>query len=136
MDYSDFNSFLVPNRKEIGIVYAIGIYIESGFKPFYVGQSSRHVGRFGDYLKPNFTAATDFKVGKAIEFLTERGFKVEIKYKVSTNRKLDEKELIKKTEPILNGLKLYKYKTAVKEIEVEKIKNHIQIWIDQLNSSK
>lgn len=138
MDFSNFNSFIVPEKKDIDIVYVIGISNETDFHEFYVGQSSRHVGRFGDYLKPNFTAATDFKVGKAIEFLREKGFKIEIKYKVAKDRKLDEKELIKKIEPTLNDLDGYDYKSlknneVKRDEEIKKIKKHMQDWITGKN---
>ena len=44
-------------------------------------QSSRHVGRFGDYVAAKFTASTDFKVGEAVRQLRDHGCKVFIRYK-------------------------------------------------------
>jgi hypothetical protein len=135
MDYSNFNSFIVPEKKDIDIVYVIGISNESDFHPFYVGQSSRHIGRFGDYLKPNFSAATDFKVGKAIEFLTNNGFKVEFKYRNSLDRSLDEKKLINEIDPYLNKIKGYNYNLLQHDEVLKKIEEHMQEWIDIINIS-
>lgn len=131
MDYSNYHSFPFPET--IDIVYIIGIKTESDFHPFYVGQSSRHVGRFGDYLKPNFSAATDFKVGKAIDFLKNNGFKIEFKYRDSLDRELDEKKLINEINPILNKKKGYNYNLAQRDEELKNIEEHMQEWIDNKN---
>lgn len=131
MDYSNYHSFPFPETTDI--VYIIGIKTENDFHPFYVGQSSRHVGRFGDYLKPNFSAATDFKVGKAIEFLKNNGFKVEFKYRHSLDRDLDEKKLINEINPPLNKKKGYNYNLAQPDEELKNIEEHMQEWIDKIN---
>ena len=131
MDFSDFNSFLVPKIKEI--VYVIGVSTESDFYPFYVGESSRHVGRFGDYISPNFSSATDFKVGKAIEFLTNNGFKVEFKYRSAINRRDDENELINLINPILNTIQGYDYKNSDDKTELIKIESIMNDWINKIS---
>lgn len=126
MDYSAYESFLFPEKINIDIVYIIGVNTESDFHPFYVGQSSRHVGRFGDYLKPNFSAATDFKVGKAIEYLTNNGCKVEVKFRSSINRISDEKEIINSLNPILNTIPGYDYTKLQDEDDKKKILSNIE----------
>jgi hypothetical protein len=127
MDYSNYHSFPLPEI--IDIVYIIGVKTESDFHPFYVGQSSRHVGRFGDYLKPNFSAATDFKVGQAIEFLTNNGFKVEFKYRSTLNPITEERELIDIINPVLNTSRGYNYKNSDDKTELSRIEETMKIWI-------
>ncbi len=128
MDYSNFNSLPYPEIKDI--VYIIGVSTDSDFHPFYVGQSSRNIGRFGDYISAKFSAATDFKVGQAIEYLTNSGYKVEFKYRSSLVRLLEEKELINLINPILNTMKGYDYQYSDKKIEIRNIQEFLQKWID------
>jgi hypothetical protein len=56
MDYSNFNSLPYPEIKDI--VYIIGVSTDSDFHPFYFGQPSRNIGRFGDYISAKFSAVT------------------------------------------------------------------------------
>jgi hypothetical protein len=128
MDYSTFNSLPYPEIKDI--VYVIGVSTDSDFHPFYVGQSSRNIGRFGDYISAKFSAATDFKVGQAIEFLTNNGFKVEFKYRSTLDRLMEEKELINSINPILNTIKGYDYKNSDYTVELRNIQEFLQKWID------
>lgn len=128
MDYSNFNSLPYPEIKDI--VYVIGVSTEFDFHPFYVGQSSRNIGRFGDYISAKFSAATDFKVGQAIEFLTNNGFKVEFKYRSTLDRLMEEKELINSINPILNTIKGYDYKNSDDKVELRNIQEFLQKWID------
>jgi len=99
--------------------------------PFYVGESSRHVGRFGDYVSANFTASTDFKVGEAVKYLRENRLRVVIKYKVSNDRKGEEKSILKElrvTFRLLNDLKGYRYGDSSEDEERLKIHQ----FIDQI----
>jgi hypothetical protein len=91
--FADFQKFDFPI--DASIVYVIGIReTTKGFFPFYVGESGRHIGRMGDYITANFRATTDFHVGEAIKFFHSKELSVEIRYKVSLERKDREKELI------------------------------------------
>jgi len=129
MDYSNFKSFPFPEIKDI--IYVIGVLTETEFHEFYVGRSSRNIGRFGDYISSKFSASTDFKVGQAIQYLRLRGFKVEIKYRDTLDSISEEKELIMAINPILNNIKGYNYSdTATNEkAESDKIVSIMDEWI-------
>jgi hypothetical protein len=127
VDFSNFNSLPYPEIKDI--VYVIGVSTDSDFYPFYVGQSSRHIGRFGDYISAKFSAATDFKVGQSIEYLTNNGFKVEFKYRSTLNPIIEERELIDLINPVLNTTKGYKYKNSDDKTELSRIEETMKIWI-------
>ena len=71
---------------------------------FYVAESSRSVGRFGDYIASKFTASTDFKVGQAIQYLHECGCEVVVCYKPSHDRMADEQALIRSSRTMGNKL--------------------------------
>ena len=127
------NYIEIPFPIENDIVYQIGIYYKKTFVPFYVGQSSRHIGRLGDYISAKFSASTDFKIGEAVKYLREKKHDVRVLYKISKNKMIDEKKLIQDIQQkyqLLNGVKGYDYKTA-NEIE-EKVKIHS--YIDQFLS--
>jgi len=89
--FRDFRTIDFPKKSHI--VYVIGINFRRRFVPFYVGQSSRHVGRLGDYVSANVTAFTDFKVGVAIMHLTRRGYRILVKFKASDDPIQEEKQL-------------------------------------------
>jgi hypothetical protein len=103
----------------------IGFESQARFIPIYVGESTRHIGRFGDYVAANFTASTDFKVGRAIKYLDILGFKVLIKYGESADRRRDQRILISTHRSsgyrLLNDLPGYRYKFADKKKEGEKV---------------
>jgi len=92
------------------------------FIPFYVGETGRSLGRFGDYQSAKFSAATDFKVGKAVRRLRELGCSVVIRYRPSATRQSDERTLIQQLRaekvPLLNDLQGYNYTTAVEDEEL------------------
>ena len=76
IDFSTFAEMEFPQHRDIVYVF---LYVpDEGAEPvpFYVGESSRHVGRFGDYMSANFTASTDFKVGEAVKYLQKSRFRV------------------------------------------------------------
>ena len=108
------------------IVYVIGIARGSSFVPIYVGESTRNIGRFGDYISARFSAQTDFKVGTAVKCLLERGEKVLIKYKHSPERREEQNELIRKIRAggsrLLNDLPGYDYRVADEQAEKSKIR--------------
>lgn len=79
---SGFQSLDFPQTRYV--VYIIGIEFRGTFVPFYVGQTSRDVaGRIGDYISGQFTASTDFKVGKAIYYFRCEGCEIKVYFKKS-----------------------------------------------------
>ena len=102
--------------------------------PFYVGQSSRHVGRLGDYISRQFTASADFKVGEAIHYVQRQGLYVGVWYKETPNCKEEESDLINKLGrkyKLLNKLPGYDYLKAIEENERSKIQNFMSEVIDE-----
>ena len=128
---SDFVELPFPANG--AIVYAL-CFVRTGQTarvPFYVGESSRHVGRFGDYVSGQFSASTDFKVGEAVKCLRELGYQVIIKYKESTNRKTDEASLIaclkSQQHRLLNDLEGYDYRSGTtKEVERDRVRRFVK----------
>lgn len=134
MDYSDFNEFFVfPQYGDI--IYVICFRREGAkdFIPFYVGESSRSVGRFGDYIASKFTASTDFQVGQAIQYLHECGCEVVARYKASHDRKAEERALIQSIKTmghkLLNDLGGYIYTEASHADEREKVVQFIRTLV-------
>jgi len=101
--------------------------------PFYVGMSTRNIGRFGDYVRPNFSAKTDFKVGETIKYLRdELKYKIYIKFRDVEDKNIDllEDQIIEKFKnegySLLNNLSLsYNYKLD----NEEKVKVTLIEWV-------
>ena len=124
--FQDFHDMEFPTNG--GLVYVFHYLkdgeIKTASAPFYVGQTSKHFGRFGDYVSAQFTAQTDFKVGEAIRYLRVLGFRVIVKYKESVDPRADEKwmlNILSSPYQLLNNLPGYNYKKADKEEERIKI---------------
>ncbi len=134
IDFDAFEEMEFPKHRDIVYVFHY-VGVESGeLLPFYVGESSRHVGRFGDYMSANFSASTDFKVGEAVKYLRQRGLRVVVKFKESLDRKGEEKRILQHlrgTFRLLNDLKGYRYGSA--DANGERLK--IQRFIDQILES-
>jgi len=125
--FEGFNDIEFPRYRNI--VYAIYFREHDKDTYFYVGESSRHIGRLGDYLSAKFSAPTDFKVGEAIKYLLSIGYEVAVKYKESQSRKVDEKSVLdelSKNSKMLNDLPGYDYKTADERQERLKIHEFIR----------
>lgn len=122
--FKDFASLEFPSN--INAVYIIHFAKDNEEVPFYVGETSRFLGRISDYIAANFKAPTDFKVGEAIKYFQEKGYGVVIKYKPSEDRKEDEKEIIKLFQDsgtrLLNELIGFDYKKANEAEERERIR--------------
>ena len=74
-DFSEFAQLPFPEHADVVYVLCFKPQGSGDFTPFYVGESTTRVGgRIGDYVAANFTALADFKVGKAVKRLRERGF--------------------------------------------------------------
>lgn len=125
--FDGFKDIEFPRYRDI--IYAIYFRENDKDTYFYVGESSRHIGRLGDYLSAKFSAPTDFKVGEAIKYLLCIGYEVGVKYKESQNRKVDEKSVLdelSKNSKMLNDLPGYDYKTADERQERLKIHDFIR----------
>jgi len=132
-NFSDFAEMEFPRHKEI--VYILYFSDESGPKvPFYVGESSRGIGRFGDYISAKFSAPTDFKVGEAVRYLRGQGFKVLIKYKEYEDRKGEERKIIsilRGKSRLLNELTGFNYKASNEEAERERLHSFLNIVVQE-----
>ena len=121
----------IPFPRNPNIVYVIGTRKRGRFLPIYVGRSTRHIGRLGDYVSAQFNAPTDFKVGKAVDYLMSQGEKVVFRYR-STHGRLDkaERKLINfykgNGSTLLNSLPGFNRKTTNSKIEVRRIRNFVR----------
>ena len=86
--------------------------------PFYVGQTRRLSDRMWDYCEASFTACTDFRVGKAIQYLGERGCRIILRYKATENRHEEEYKLVRELLVIgtrlLNQVPAYDYRISIR----------------------
>ncbi|MGA2224712.1 MAG: hypothetical protein ABSH41_09750 [Syntrophobacteraceae bacterium] len=140
VDLTQFHEIEFPSHCDI--VYVLE-YIKSGDTsaiPFYVGETSRHMGRFGDYVSAKFSASTDFKVGEAVRYLRACGYKVMIKYKESNSRRADEesilKTLVQEGHRLLNSLAGYDYRNSDEERERLRIRGFIDELIRITDSAE
>ncbi|MFC1826223.1 hypothetical protein ACFLYZ_02385 [Thermodesulfobacteriota bacterium] len=113
--YSDFHDIEFPRNPNI--VYIIYIVKDGDEIPIYVGESSRNIGRFGDYVSAKFSASTDFKIGEAIKYIRTFDYSVRIKYKetLDRDRKNKEREILSNFSGryhLLNDLSGYDYLNA------------------------
>ena len=120
--------FEIAFSDQTDIVYLICVVLGEEICPIYIGESTRSIGRLGDYVKPNFTAPTDFKVGEAIKHIRDTGYEVKFFYKYTNNnqRTIEEKRLINKIGAkfrLLNYLEGYDYRIALKSEERKKIQD-------------
>ena len=125
LDFSGFAELAFPEQADIVYVLCFKRQGSNDCIPFYVGESSRHVGRFGDYVSKNFSASTDFKVGQAVIQLRKRNCEVLIRYKATNERRAEEKSWIDSIEQsglqLLNRLPGYNYAMANKDDELKRV---------------
>ena len=125
LDFNGFSELAFPESGDIVYVLCFKRQGSSDSIPFYVGESSRHIGRFGDYVAAKFTASTDFKVGQAVRQLRAHGCEVVIRYKATNDRRAEEKSLIQLFEAnglkLLNSLPGYNYATAQQPYEQRRV---------------
>lgn len=110
------------------IVYIFYAEKDTRRTPFYVGQTSRGIGRFGDYISANFSASTDFKVGQFARLLEELDYTIWIEYKGVSDRATKEKELIDQFQdyPLINNKFGYNYKTDSEQDVVFRMREYIE----------
>lgn len=97
LDFSGFAEIAFPEKADIVYVLCFKRKGSNDCIPFYVGESSRHLGRFGDYVSAKFAASTDFKVGEAVKQLRVHG-EVIFRYKATNYRRAKEKSWIESIE--------------------------------------
>lgn len=120
--YYDFHDIEFPLDPDI--VYIIYLVKDENEIPIYVGESSRNIGRFGDYVSAKFSASTDFKVGEAVKYIQTLGYNVRIKYKETLDRKNKEREILNNLREryhLLNDLSGFDYSIANQLDERSKI---------------
>jgi len=91
LDFSQFQEIEFPAYPNIVYVLCYIRAEDTEAIPFYVGESSRHIGRLGDYVSAKFSAVTDYKVGEAVKYLQEKNIRVVIRFRKSDARKKEEK---------------------------------------------
>lgn len=96
--------------------------------PFYVGQSKNIAARLGDYARASFAAETDFKVGRTVRLLEERGYEILVEIEWTSDRMARESELIERhsDRPLLNTVPGYKYKTANEDEELSRLEEYVR----------
>jgi hypothetical protein len=116
------------------IVYVLFFEMNGTEIYFYVGQTSRHIGRFGDYVSRQFTAPTDFRVGEAIKYLQEKKLTVRVKYRECLDSKYEEDDLIRQLSQkfkLLNHLPAYNYQKSTPDVERRKVCKFIDEVLSQ-----
>jgi len=139
MDFSDFKELEFPPTSDIVYILYFRRPDDNSEVPFYVGVSSRHIGRIGDYVSAKYSAQTDYKVGEAIKLMRSSGLYIGIKYKETMNRKKEEREIINKLGEdylLLNVLKGYDYKKSNKEQDKNKIHEFVQKIINKIYTTR
>ena len=102
-----------------GCVYVL-VFSKDRFEiPFYVGQTTRFLGRMDDYFWADFQATTDFRVGQAIKYLCSlEGGKVLARYQACADPRAEENAILNKLREgkaiLLNGTG-YDYKRDDKD---------------------
>jgi hypothetical protein len=129
----------IPFPKDEDIVYILSYRRgEDEPAPFYVGESRRSTRRIGDYLTAQFAAPTDFKVGTAIKALQAAGCEVLVHYKLSNNRRQDEKAWIERLTgegyALLNHERSFNHKTAKEDEERARIQMFVQSLLKRKSS--
>lgn len=110
LDFPENTSSINISRDRRGANIVIFIVKENNERPIYVGETSRLYGRIADFITANFKAPNDFKVGEAIIYFREKGYKIIIKYKFTDNR-------IKDKNTIINSFKNLRLLNDIKDIK-------------------
>jgi hypothetical protein len=142
MEFPAFETADLPPSQEImNFVYVLGVEDSNkGFAPFYVGQTSRLLGRIDDYAKANFSASTDFKVGEAIKYFQMKGFKIQLKFRKYENPEEEERRIASEIEQergkelLLNNLKGYDYKVDNKEHQRLEVHRFVDNFLEHLRT--
>ncbi len=120
-------------------VYALVVEANGRRFPLYIGQTRRLLGRVGDYQVAQFQAPTDFRVGEAIRYFSDRKHSVTFMYKQTEFHLKDEKALIR--ELLLNGCMLlnflgsFDYNNASVEDERKLVHRFCEMALAQTDAS-
>lgn len=142
MEFPAFETADFPQSQEIvNFVYILGVEdSKKSFAPFYVGQTSRLLGRIDDYAKANFSASTDFKVGEAIKYFQMKGFKIQLKFRKFENPRVEEERITNEIEQemgkelLLNNLKGYDYKVDNQEQQRLEVHRFVDNFLGHLRT--
>jgi hypothetical protein len=130
MDFVDFISVDFSPRQDVGFVYILSYVDGDKEVPFYVGETQSIWGRLNDYHWAEFQASTDFRVGEAVKYLTTRSLRVVAKYKLSAERKNDERNIINALRmegwALLNDRRGYDYRKTTAEAQRLKVKEYVE----------
>ncbi len=121
-------------RSKHPAVYVVGFKSTDTFTPFYVGETGNLTCRCADYVRAQFKAPTDFRVGTAIKCLEARGYAVLLKFRSSSEDKeerLREEEILAKElegdgYSLLNRQTSFSYQTADKAEEARKVAEFVE----------
>lgn len=95
--------------------------------PFYIGQSKNVAARLGDYARASFAADTDFKVGRTVQLLEERGYEILVEIERTSDRWPREKELIERHRGrLLNDEPGYNYNTANADEIMSRLEEYVR----------
>ena len=116
-------------------VYVFCMTISGEKIPFYIGQTKNFRRRMGDYALASFQAQTDFAVGSAIQYFDSQQIDVTVFHMDTDDEQEKEKFLIKRCKAVgiklLNSLPRYKYQTASRDEERQKVYGFINSIIQQ-----
>ena len=128
-DFDGFSELAFPRQGDIVYVLCFKAVVMGVSLPFYVGESSRLLGRLGGFVAARFSVSTDFKVGHAARMLLGLGCEVVVRYKAVSDRRAEEKRLIAAYElaglQLLNTLEGYRYQTADPSGEIAKVETFV-----------
>jgi len=134
MTFDDFESMEVVHRSEQGFVYVLCWKQDDKEVPFYVGQTQAIWGRMNDYHWGQFQASTDFRIGQAIRYLSERNLRVVSRYKQVDGTRPDwrrrEAQMIKELETegwlLLNSMASYRYLESNEDLERSRVEGFME----------
>ena len=135
-----FTELKFPENAEVVYVLIARLTNTRHELPFYVGETGRSFGRFGDYQAANFKAPTDFKVGTVIRQLRALKHEIFIKYHASKDRKQDEKKLIAHFKEagisLLNNEPCYNYLDATPDQVIPRLAKFAEAVDTKLRAMK
>lgn len=121
--------------KPVMAVYVFCMHLSSETIPFYIGQTKKFRRRMGEYSLASFQAPTDFAVGSAIQYLQEQEIDVIVFHMDTDSVPTKEKYLIKRCNELgiklLNSIPRYKYQSASRQAEIQKVSAFINSIIQQ-----
>jgi len=127
MKLADFKHvFDFPRRHNA--VYVFFCVYDNIERPFYIGETDSFSSRMGDYLRANFKAPTDFKVGEAIRYLmAHENIRIRVGFQECDDRqsaRIQQNQIIetlrKEGVRLMNDLRGYNYRAGTDEVNERK----------------